>query len=66
MSTGNLGVALMMLAGRTGDARMAQTAVSQIELALATTRDGGHAPFAEYFVTQLPVARALLDRLSKS
>ncbi|HXZ02700.1 MAG TPA: tetratricopeptide repeat protein [Stellaceae bacterium] len=65
MSTGNQGVALMALAERLGDAGMAETAVSQIERALATMRDGNHAPFAAYYAAQLPKARALVDRLSK-
>jgi tetratricopeptide (TPR) repeat protein len=64
MSTGNLGVAHMALAERTCDAEMAQMALSQIELAFATTRDG-HASSAAYFATQLPKADALVQRLSK-
>ena len=44
MSTGNQGVALMVLAERLGDLSKARAAVEQIEAALATTREGGHAP----------------------
>jgi hypothetical protein len=62
MSTGNLGVAHMVLAERTGDPGMAQTALSQIELALATMR---HAPYVGYYAAQLQKARALVDQLSK-
>jgi tetratricopeptide (TPR) repeat protein len=64
MSTGNQGVALMLLAERLGDASKARAAVEQIEVALATMREGGHAPFAAYYEAQLPCARALLDRLA--
>ena len=64
MSMGNQGVALMVIAERLGDASKARAAVEQIEIALATMREGGHAPFAAYFEAQLPHARALLDRLA--
>ncbi len=63
-STGNQGVALMVLAERLGDSSKARAAVEQIEVALATMREGGHAPFAAYYEAQLPRARALLDRLA--
>src|SRR5215475_8553537 len=65
MSTGNQGVTLMWLAGRTGDARTARRAVSQIDVALATMRSAGHAPFAGYYAQELPKARALVEQLSK-
>jgi hypothetical protein len=55
----------MVLAERTGDARLALTALSQIELALATTRDGGHVSNAAYYARQLPRAEALIKRLRK-
>ena len=41
-SFGNEGVALMLLAERRGDAAMAETALSQINAASETLRDGGH------------------------
>ena len=66
MSTGNQGVALMMIAERLGDSSKARAAVEQIEIALATMREGGHAPYAAYYEAQLPRARALLDRLAGS
>jgi tetratricopeptide (TPR) repeat protein len=44
MSFGNEGVALMLLAERRGDAGMAETALSQINEAFETMRDGGYAP----------------------
>ena len=64
-TTGNQGVAFMLLAERTGDSQMAKNAVSQIDLALAAIREGGHAPLAEYYEAQLPKARSLVERLSK-
>jgi tetratricopeptide (TPR) repeat protein len=64
MSTGNQGVALMVIAERIGDSSKARAAVEQIEAALATMREGGHDPFAASYEAQLPLARALLDRLA--
>jgi hypothetical protein len=64
-STENHGVTLMLLAERTGDSGLADTAASQIELALTTQRDSSLPPFAEYYSSQLPKGRALVDRLSK-
>jgi hypothetical protein len=64
-STGNQGVALMLLAERRGDAKMAKLAVQQIEAAFATLRDGGDAPSAAYYEAQLPKARALVQKLAK-
>jgi len=66
MSTGNQGVALMNLADRRLDADMALTALTQIEAAFTTMREGGHAPFASYYEGRLPEARAILGRLKKS
>ena len=65
MSTGRLGVAQTVLAERTGDARLAKAALSQIELALPTAREGGYAALTEYLDGQLPKARALVERLRK-
>jgi hypothetical protein len=62
-SFGNEGVALMLLAERRGDAAMAKTALSQINAAFETMRDGGNAPSAAYYERQLPRARALVARL---
>ena len=62
-SFGNEGVALMLVAERRGDATMAETALSQINAAYQTMRDGGHARDAAYFEGQLPRARALVARL---
>jgi hypothetical protein len=63
MSFGNEGVALMLLAERRRDAAIAETALSQINTAFETMRDGGHAPYAAYYEQQLPRARALVARL---
>ena len=54
----------MVLAERLGDSSKARAAVEQIEVALGTMREGGHEPFAAYYGEQLPLARALLDRLA--
>ena len=62
-SFGTEGVALMFLAERRGDAAMAEPALSQINKAFETMRDGGHAPNAAYYEQQLPRARAILARL---
>ena len=42
-SFGNQGVAMMLIADRTNDGALAETAVSQIQTAYETLRDGGHA-----------------------
>ena len=51
----------MLLAERLGDVTKARSAVQQIEVAFATTRDGGNAPAAAYYEGHLPKARFLLD-----
>ncbi len=61
---GNEGVALLTLADRTGDLGRARQALEQLTLAEATLRSGGHIPWAETFASQIPVAQALVDRLS--
>jgi len=60
---GNEGIALMLLAERRGDAGMAETALSQINVASETIRDVGNAPSAAYYEQQLPRARAIVARL---
>jgi tetratricopeptide (TPR) repeat protein len=63
-SFGSEGVALMLLAEQRGDAAIAETALSQIDTAFETMRDGGHAPRAAYYEQQLPPrARAIVARL---
>lgn len=63
LTIGKQGVAMMHVANHRGDAAMAAIAVNQIEQALDVTRDAGHVPFAEFYETQLPQARAIRDRL---
>jgi len=62
-SFGNQGVALMLIADRTNDASVAETAVQQIETAYETTRAGGDEQLSAVFEAQLPKARAIRDRL---
>ena len=64
-STGNQGVAQMLLAERRRDAKMAKLAVQQIEAAFTASRDGGDEPSADYYEAQLPKARALAQKLAK-
>jgi tetratricopeptide (TPR) repeat protein len=66
MLFGNEGVALMVLAERRRDAGMAKTALSQINAAFETMRDGGNAQLAATFERQLPKARDLVARLGKA
>jgi tetratricopeptide (TPR) repeat protein len=65
MSTGNQGVALGLLAGRRSDLAMAELAVSQITTAFETCSAAHHTPYAAYYESQLPAARALVERLRK-
>ena len=46
-----LGIALMLLAERLGDATKAESAVQQIEVALVTMRDGGYASAAASLIS---------------
>jgi tetratricopeptide (TPR) repeat protein len=66
MSFGNEGIALMLIAERRRDAAMAKTALSQINAAFETMRDGGNAQLAATFEQELPKARALVARLGKA
>ncbi|MGH6935291.1 MAG: hypothetical protein ACRED2_03750 [Methylocella sp.] len=45
-STGNQGVALMLIAQRRGDAKLTKLALQQLEAAFTLSRDGGDAPSA--------------------
>ncbi len=65
LSTGNQGIALMLIAERRSDLEMAQTALAQIEAAFTTMRDSGHAPNAAYYESQLANGRALVIKLKK-
>lgn len=63
----NIGSAcnLINLAERRRDATMAETALSQINVAFETMRDGDNVPNASYYEKQLPKARALVARLRR-
>jgi hypothetical protein len=65
INTGNEGEALILLAERRGDAKMAKLAVRQIEAAFMALRDGSNAPAAAEFEAKLPKARALAEKLAK-
>ena len=60
---GNQGVALMLIADRTNDVVVAETAVRQIETAYQKMRSGGQEQWAAFYEEQLPKARATRDRL---
>ena len=62
--TGGQGVTLMLIADRVGDAGRGQTAVEQIELALALMRQVGDESRVTYYEAGLRKAKALLDRLA--
>jgi tetratricopeptide (TPR) repeat protein len=62
-SFGNEGIALMFVAERRRDASMAETALSQINMAFETMRDGDDAPNAAYYERRLSRARAIIARL---
>ena len=63
MSFGNEGVALTLLAERKGDISMAETALSQINAAFETMRDGGNAARAAYYRRQFLMAHATVAKL---
>src|SRR3984893_10958456 len=65
MSTGNQGVALMLLAERRRDAEMAKLAVQQIEAGFTAPGEDGDAYSAAMFESKLPNARALAQKLAK-
>ena len=60
---GDQGVAMSLIADRTNDSALSETAVAQIAAAYATVRDGGHETWAAMFQAQLPKAQAIRDRL---
>ena len=62
-TTGNLGVAMVTIAERTGDLAVAETAQAEIETAHAAMEAAGHGPYASTYEGQLPRARALVARL---
>jgi len=62
-SVGNRGVAMMLIAGRTNDGAMAESAFQQIQTAVETLRSGGQDVWAAVFEAALPKAQAMRDRL---
>lgn len=60
---GNMGVALLTLAGRSEDCSLAREAVALLTEAAEVLREGEHVPRAETFERQLPDAHALVTRL---
>ena len=64
MSWGNMGAALTVLAERTDDPAMARQALQQLQAAQAVSHEGGHEPLAAYFAERIPLAQALVDRLT--
>ena len=63
MSYGAQGATMMLIAERTVDSNMAQSALDQLELALKTARDSRHAPLADDLETKLAEARRLVKQL---
>jgi hypothetical protein len=63
MTTGNVGVAMVTLAERTGDLAVAEAALAEIETAHAEMEAAGLGPHAAYYAGQLPRARALVALL---
>jgi uncharacterized protein (DUF2267 family) len=55
--------AMILIAVRTNDGALAEIAFQQIQTALATLRDGGHAQRAAELEAHLPQFRAIRDRL---
>lgn len=60
----NLASAKVDLAGTADDLATILQALPQ--LAEAVLRDGGHLPFADYYVARASEAQAIIDTLSKS
>jgi hypothetical protein len=54
---------MMLIADRTNDSVIAQTALEQIQAAFETLCDGGQQQWAAEFEAQLPKAQAIRDRL---
>jgi len=54
---------MMLIADRTSDGAVAQTAVQQIQTAYETARFGGHEQLSAYFQARLTKAKAIRDRL---
>ena len=65
-ASGNQALAMLALADRTGDTASASTALAQLKQAAVEMRRGGHIPGAETFEHRIPLAEALVARLSGS
>ena len=65
-ASGNQALAMLALADRTGDTASASTALAQLKQAAVEMRRGGHIPGAETFEHRIPLAKALVARLSSS
>ena len=64
MSFGNQGIAKSVLAGMRDDLPLARQALAQVLAAAAAMREGKHVPYADHYADQIPLAQALIDRLS--
>jgi hypothetical protein len=62
-SNGNQGIAMMLIADRTSNAALAETAVQEIEATYETTSSSGQMVWAAYYQEQLAKAEAISDRL---
>jgi hypothetical protein len=62
-SIGGQTIAMMLIADRTKDGALAETALMQIASAYDTLSDGGHQAWAAVFQAQLSKAQAIRDRL---
>jgi hypothetical protein len=62
-SFGNQGMAMALIAARTHDGALAETAVQQIEAAGETAHAGGNEYTWAFFQKRLPKAQAIRDRL---
>jgi hypothetical protein len=60
---GNQGITMMIIADRTNDGALAETAMTQVVMAYETMRDGGHSQGAALFKADLTKAQAIRDRL---
>jgi hypothetical protein len=61
---GNERMALLTLAGRSGDPARARRALEQLTLAGSTLRSGAHIPRADECAETIPDAQAFVNRLS--
>ncbi len=63
-TTDNQGNAMMLIAARTNNRALAETALREIETAYETAQSGGQQAAAALFQAQLTKARAIRDRLN--